>query len=150
MTKLQAIRAFMNYVLGEKIVIANDKFDNSNFAMDIINPVPRVKLPKNLTFAPDKEDKIFRKDFIERCPMARGFSSITLTLLHECGHWATRSIMDIVEYDKMKYNANTQEEYMSIPWEHLATEWAICWLHSPVNRKMAKAFEQFYFGHRKE
>ncbi len=150
MTKLQAIRAFMNYVLGEKIVIANDKYEDSNFAMDISNSIPRIKLPRNLTFTPDEADKAFRKDFIERCPMAQGFSSITITLLHECGHWATRSIMDIVEYDKMKYNADTPEDYINIPWEHLATEWAICWLYSPVNRKMAKVFEQFYFGHRKE
>ena len=150
MTKLQAIRAFMNYVLGEKIVIANDKFEGSNFAMDISNPIPRVKLPRNLTFTPDEADKAFRKDFIERCPMAQGFSSITITLLHECGHWATRSIVDIVEYDKMRNKAHTMQMYMAIPWERLATEWAICWLCSPVNRKMAKAFEQFYFGHRKE
>ena len=146
MTKLQAIRSFMNYVLEDKVTIARDKFENSNFGMDIMNPNPRLKLPRNLDFQPDECDKAFRKNFVERCPLARGFSSITITLLHECGHWATRSIMDIVEYEKMHCQVCSQEEYMEIPWEHLATEWAICWLYSPVNRKMAKAFEKEYFG----
>ena len=150
MTKLQAIRKFMGAVLDEQIVIAKDKFADSNFGMDINNTIPRIKLPYNLNFTPDEVDKIFRKDFVNRCPLARGFSSITLTLLHECGHWATRSVMDIVEYDKMHWQAYTQEQYMAIPWEHLATDWAICWLYSPVNRKIAKAFEKEYFGYGKE
>lgn len=146
MTKQQAIRTFMKFVLDDKIVIARNKFNDSNFAMDITNPIPRIVLPKNLNFKPDEADKAFRKDFVNRCSFAKGFSSITLTILHECGHWATRSIMDIIEYDKMKYTAFTQEQYMAIPWEHLATDWAICWLYSPANRKAAKAFERAYFG----
>ena len=150
MTKLQAIRSFMTYVLEEKVTIANDKFESSNFGMDIINSTPRVKLPRNLDFKPDRCDRAFRKNFVKRCPLAQGFSSITITLLHECGHWATRSIMDIVEYEKMHSKVCSQEEYMQIPWEHLATEWAICWLYSPVNRKIAKEFEKDYFGYRKE
>jgi hypothetical protein len=150
MTKLQAIRSFMNYVLREQIVIAKDRLESGNFAMDIINSVPRVILPQDLNATHDECDKAFRKDFIQRCPLARGFSSITLTLLHECGHWETRSNMDIIEYSKMKYNVYTQEQYMKIPWEHLATEWAICWLYSPMNRKVAKAFEKNYFGYGKE
>lgn len=150
MTKLQAIRKFMGLVLDEQVVIARDKYADSNFGMSISNPVPRVKLPSNLNFIPDEVDKAFRRDFVNRCPLARGFSSITLTLLHECGHWATRSVMDVVEYDKMHWQAYTQEQYMAIPWEHLATDWAICWLYSPVNRKIAKAFEKEYFGYEKE
>ena len=150
MTKLQAIRKFMEFVLEEKIVIARDRFEENNYGMDIVNPIPRVKLPKSFDSTPDEVDKAFRKNFIERCPLAQGFSSITLTLLHECGHWATRSVMDMIEYDKMHWQAYTQEQYMAIPWEHLATDWAICWLYSPVNRKIAKAFEKDYFGYGKE
>ena len=150
MTKLQAIRMFMRFVLNEPVVIAKDRFDYSNFGMDVVNPIPRIKLPKDLNVKPDANDKAFRKDFVKRCPLAQGFSSITITLLHECGHWATRSVMDFFEYDKMHKKVHSQEEYMKIPWEHLATEWAICWLYSPVNRKMAKVFEQLYFGYRKE
>lgn len=150
MTKLQAIRAFTNSVLDQKIIIAKEKFEDNNFAMGIFDDVPRLKLPKNLNFKYDNIDKSFRRNFVERCPLARGFSSITLTLLHECGHWATRSVMNIVEYSKMREDAYTQEQYMQIPWEHLATEWAICWLYSPVNRKIAKEFEKDYFGYGKE
>ena len=150
MTKLQAIRAFMNLVLEEKVIIAKDKFEDSNFAIGVLTDQPRLKLPRNLNFKYDEADKSFRKDFITRCPFARGFSSITLTLLHECGHWATRSVIDVVEYERMVNTAYTQEQYMAVPWEHLATEWAICWLHSPANRKIAKAFEKNYFGYGKE
>lgn len=146
MTKLQAIRHFTTFVLSEKVTIARDRFTGSNFGMGILSNTPRLKLPDSLDYPPDECDKAFRKDFVERCPLARGFSSITLTLLHECGHWATRSIIDIVEYEKWHVRAESQEEYMKIPWEHLATEWAICWLHSPANRKVAKAFEREYFG----
>lgn len=146
MTKLQAIRHFTTFVLSEKVTIARDRFMGSNFGMGILSSSPRLKLPDSLDYPPDECDKAFRKNFVERCPLARGFSSITLTLLHECGHWATRSIIDIVEYEKWHERAESQEEYMKIPWEHLATEWAICWLHSPANRKAAKAFEREYFG----
>lgn len=146
MTKLQAIRHFTAFVLSEKVTIARERFAGSNFGMGIFDSNPRLKLPYSLDFTPDESDKAFRRDFVKRCPLARGFSSITLTLLHECGHWATRSIIDIVEYAKWRDRAESQEEYMKIPWEHLATEWAICWLHSPANRKAAKAFEKAYFG----
>ena len=149
MTKLQAIREFVALALGEqKVVIARDKFDDGNYAMDIDNNYPRVKLPDNLGAEMDEGDRIFRKDFIERCPMAKGFANITLTLLHECGHWATRSVFDCIEYDRMVKEAYCQTMYMAIPWEHLATEWAICWLYTPINRKIAKAFERNYFNQR--
>lgn len=147
MTKLQVIRAFTSFVLAEKVIIARDRFDDTNFAMDIANPQPRLKLPKNLNFKYDIVDKQFRKNFVERCPLAQGFSNIILTLLHECGHWETRSVLNIVEYDKMASKAYTMEMYMAIPWEHLATDWAICWLNCPANRKIAKQFEKLYFGH---
>lgn len=147
MTKLKAIRWFMEYVTGERIVIAREKFNCSNYAMDIYNECPRLKLPNSLDIAPDECDKIFRKDFVERCPMAKGFSNITITLLHEAGHWATRSLMNEAVYSKMAEQAESQEMYMKIPWEHLATEWAICWLHCPFNRKMAKLFEKDFFGY---
>jgi hypothetical protein len=150
MTKLQAIRHFTTFVLSEKVTIARDRFAGSNFGMGILSSNPRLKLPDSLDYPPDECDRAFRKDFIERCPLARGFSSITLTLLHECGHWATRSIMDWSEYNKMHKKIHSQEEYMKIPWEHLATEWAICWLYSPINRKIAKEFEKDYFGYGKE
>lgn len=147
MTQLQAIRWFMKSVLCEPITIAKNKLSDNNFGMDIFNSTPRLVLPYNLNCKSDEVDKMFRRNFISRCPLAQGFSNITIVLLHECGHWATRSIMDIGTYNKMKNNVSNMEEYMKIPWEHLATEWAICWLSSPVNRKYAKMFERKYFGY---
>ena len=120
----------------------------NNFGMSWIeDEEPRLHLPKDLNYKRDKRDYAFRRDFINRCPSARGFSNITLSLLHECGHWATRSVMNQWEYDKAVKRVCTQEEYMAIPWEHLATEWASCWLASPWNRKIAKNFEKEYFGY---
>lgn len=147
MTQLQAIRWFTEEVLCEPVTIARNRLPSFNFGMDIANPTPRIVLPYQLTCEYDEIDKMFRKNFISRCPLAQGFSHITLALLHECGHWATRSIMDVVAYDKMTHKANGMMEYMEIPWEHLATEWAICWLSSPVNRKYAKKFERRFFGY---
>lgn len=150
MTKLQAIKDFCSFVCNDKVTIARDKFYDNNWAMDIANKNPRLKTPKIIVDKADMEDKIFRKNFVERCPKAQGFAHITLTLLHECGHWATRSVFDVIEYHKAVQNAYCQTMYMDIPWERLATEWAICWLQCPENRKVAKAFEHNYFRHRKE
>ena len=60
MTKLQAIRDFAQFVLGEKIIIARDRFDTLNYAMDIVNPSPRLKLPQDLNADLDASDRIFR------------------------------------------------------------------------------------------
>ena len=48
MTKLQAIRSFVTAVLNEPTVIAKDRFHNNNFAMDVGNNSPRIKLPVSL------------------------------------------------------------------------------------------------------
>lgn len=122
----------------------------NNFGMSWLDDKPRLHLPTDLNYKRDSRDYAFRKDFTERCPQARGFSNITLSLLHECGHWATRSVMNHLEYDKAVSKVFTQDEYMKIPWEHLATEWAICWLASSFNRKVAKEFEKDYFGYGKD
>lgn len=146
MTKLQAIRNFMDYATESYVTIARDRCEDGNWAMDISNSNPRLKIPADLNRKQDESDKAFRRNFIERCPLAQGFSSVTLTLLHECGHWATRSVMNIIAYDEEVAKAYTQEAYMDNPWETLATQWAICWLLCPENRKRAKKFEKEYFG----
>lgn len=147
MTKLQAIRWFCEIVCQDKVIIAREKFDNHNCAMDISGDCPRIKLFKELNYKIEPTDKQFRADFIKRYPKAKGFSHVTLELLHECGHWATRSVTNMIEYSNMARNCHGMNEYMAIPYEHLATDWAICWLCTPVNRKIAKLFEKFYFGY---
>ncbi len=147
MTKLQAVRAFVSFVCDNKVVIARDKFTGNNMGMSVFGNVPRLKLSKKPFEPMDEIDRQFRNNFISRCPMARGFSHITLSLLHECGHWATRSVIDIIQYSEMSDRATGMEEYMNIPYEHLATDWAIAWLCCPANRKVAKQFEKVFFGY---
>lgn len=143
MTKLQAVRAFGETLAEGKITIARDRYDMGNWGMDIDNDMPRLKVPKDFNYR-DDDDKAFRKDFITRCPIAKGFADVTLTILHEFGHWYSRSAMDIEVYEKIKKN---MDDYFSNPYEVLATQWAICWLLCPVNRKIAKAFERDFFGY---
>lgn len=147
MTKLQAIREFCSYVCEQKVVFARNKYKYNNLGMDIDDKNPRLVLPAQLPSSFDYQDKMFRKNFVQRCPLAQGFSHITLSLLHECGHWATRSVFDVAESEKMEKKVDGYADYMQLPWEQLATQWAICWLNSPANRQMAKRFEREYFGY---
>ena len=143
MTKLQAIREFVNSLAGEHVTIARERCDCGNWAMDIDGATPRLILPKDFEYR-DELDKEFRKDFTTRCPMAKGFSDVTLTILHEFGHWFNRNVMNIVVYDAMVQDETAN--YFANPYEVLATQWAICWLLCPANRKIAKAFEKQFFG----
>lgn len=146
MTQEQAICWFASEVLDEPVTTTRRiLWEGFNFGINIFNTTPRLVIPKDLNCKHDEDDQAFRKNFVTRCPLARGFSAVTTSILHECGHWATRSLMDITVYKQMKNEASSQEQYMKIPWEHLATDWAICWLYSPKNRKLAKEFERKYF-----
>jgi len=142
MTKLQAIRKFVDFIAGEHVTIARNRCDDGNWGMDVSNSTPRLTLPKDFDYR-DDEDKAFRADFVNRCYVAKGFSDVTLTILHEFGHWFNRQVMNIVVYDGL---VKSEDNYFSNPYEMLATQWAICWLLCPANRKIAKAFEKDFFG----
>lgn len=98
-------------------------------------------------------DRTFRKDFVNRCPLARGFADITLTILHELGHMHSEQPFNYSEYihaqiliGKTANNiVEANEMYFKIPNEENATNWAIEWLQDPENRKLAKAFEKEFF-----
>lgn len=139
MTQLQAIRQFATEVAKQKVTIAKHR---KYWGMDVNNPTPRLILPPDLK-AKDSEDKAFRKNFVQRCPLARGFSDITISILHEIGHYFTK------EYLTFEYYAESEnligEEYFNIPAEKVATDWAIDWLQNPTHRKMAKAFERAFY-----
>lgn len=102
--------------------------------------------------------KEFRKDFVSRCPMAKGFANVTLTLLHELGHQETNvgvwSVQDrntaeaklAERFEKGEINKHQlQIEYFRFPDETLATNWAIEWLKDAEHRKIAKIFEKEFF-----
>ena len=142
MTKLQAIRKFASDAAGKTVRIAQKR---RFWAMDTDNySYPRLILPED-TDTNDEEDKTFRANFVSRCPMARGFSNVTISILHEIGHYYTQ------EYITLEYYAEVDntfgEAYYDIEGERVATDWAIQWLQDSDHRKMAKRFEKEYFGH---
>ena len=97
--------------------------------------------------------KEFRKNFVDRCPKARGFANITLSLLHELGHLET-TWYDFGDYDRDAEYAKIltlptnqiNHEYFKLPDEYAATEWAIEWLSKKENRIVAKQFERAFFA----
>lgn len=147
MTKLQAIRWFASQVLGQKVVIPRERLeDNWGMTIGIFATQPRLLIPKELE-KHGINDYEFRKDFTQRYSVAKGFSDATLTILHECGHWATQEQISIWDYEKRRSKCKTSKEYFLMKEERIATDWAIQWLYEPKNRKLAKEFERKYFGY---
>lgn len=147
MGTVEMIRNFATNVCGTPVVIQRERLGDGQYSMSIESSTPRLGLPKNLFAPSDDRDKAFRRNLESICPMARGFSNITISLLHECGHWATRDVYEPVTYTKMEQKAYTQQAYFNIPFEQIATLWAICWLQNPCNRVLAKDFERELFRH---
>lgn len=98
----------------------------------------------------------FEVDFRNRCPMARGFANITLSLLHELGHFYV-DLDDGIQWTEEQRKRELERirtlprilrnlEYFKMPDENGATEWAIAWLNDPEHRKIAKAFEKKFFS----
>ena len=141
MTKLQAIRKFADYVAGEHVICS---YEMNEWAMAMWDSKPRLMLPRNL-LTNDEDDKLFRIDFIARCPLAQGFASVTLSILHEIGHHFHRE--EYIFSDPREYNAATGHWHFLLPCEIVATDWAIEWLQDPEHRKVAKQFERNFFGY---
>lgn len=94
----------------------------------------------------------FSQDFFSRCPMGRGFASVTLAILHELGHLHAQQ--DFEGYDRTKAVQELRKNfppeirnfaYFKLPDEMAATDWAIEWLSNAKNRKIAKRFEKKFF-----
>lgn len=99
--------------------------------------------------------KEFRHNVIMRDPSMNGFSNLTLSLLHELGHFETESKVPC-GYNRDKAEKLIDERgkgdytkinlmYFNLPDEWLATQWAIEWLSNTENRKKAKQFEREFF-----
>ena len=108
-------------------------------------------------FKHDKGGKLFRKDFVQRCARAKGFSDVTISVLHEVGHTMTNQFLPKdydrkTEFEKLKSNlqAKTNKEitlaYFQMQDEVMATNWAIDWLNDAQNRKTAKRFEKKFWA----
>lgn len=141
MTKLQAIRKFADTVAQEHVIIVRD--DDWSFSM--ADTKPRMAIPYDL-MKNDQGDKDFRTDFVRRCPIGKGFANVTLSILHEIGHHFNREVF-IFMTDVKAYNEAQGFDHFKFPCEIVATDWAINWLQSPKNRKIAKAFEKEFFGY---
>lgn len=140
MTRLQAIRKFADIAAGEHVICS---FELNEWAMSMIDAHPRLMLPRDL-MQNDEGDKLFRKDFVERCPMGQGFANVTLSILHEIGHHFNREEYIFCDYEEYE-NAHGSEHF-KLKCEVVATDWAIEWLQDPFHRKIAKAFEHEFFG----
>lgn len=108
---------------------------------------------KKADYKHDFGGKCFRKDFIERCPNAKGFSDVTISLLHEVGHTMTKSQLpddydrekECEKVEKVKGKTAHAFAYFRMLDEMLATDWAIEWLQHKKNRKIAKQFEKKFW-----
>ena len=107
----------------------------------------------NLDELYSKGHKQFAQDFFARCPMGRGFASITITILHEIGHMNAQqdfegySRIEAIRELKNNFPRETINfEYFKLPDEKAATDWAIEWLSCPENRRKAKEFEKKFFA----
>ena len=114
MTKVQAIRQFANTVAKEKVIIARQR---DEWSINVDQVPPRLVLPVDLSENRDV-DKMFRADFVRRYPSARGFANVTISILHELGHYFTREIY--LNTDKSE--GDTMEEHLTLPSEIVATE----------------------------
>ena len=100
-----------------------------------------------------KGSKQFAQDFFSRCPMGRGFASVTITILHELGHMNAQQSFEgynrIEAIEELRKNFPRETinfEYFKLPDEKAATDWAIEWLSHPENRRKAKEFEKKFFA----
>ena len=136
MNKVKLIRDFASLVAGERVIIPRQR---DCWSMGMADSKPRLILPPDPDVK-DEGDREFRKDFVARCPMARGFADVTLSILHEIGHHFNREAYIFSDADEDDY-----ESHFALPYEIIATDWAIAWLQDPEHRKSAKAFERQYF-----
>lgn len=138
MNKTRLIRNFASQVAGEHVIIPRERDD---WMMCMSDSKPRLVLPPDPN-KNDEGDKSFRKNFVSRCPLAKGFANVTISILHELGHHFNREV-----YVFSTINEDDYDSHYDIPYEIVATDWAIEWLQNADNRKMAKAFEREYFGY---
>lgn len=148
MTQLQAVRKFASMVAEHQVIIARQRLKN-NWAMciNIWSDECRLMVPDNFKSTADIADGLFRKDFVARYNPGRGFSNTTLTILHEVGHYKTRTEIDWFKDEKLRKRVHGQKEYMMLESERRATDWAIQWLYSAEHRRLAKQFEKEFFGY---
>lgn len=87
----------------------------------------------------------------KRAPYMKGFSQVVRVLLHEFGHHMTyHTIIALYGEDEMTrlYHEakGSNEKYLHVPTEWVATQWAIKWLADADHRKIAREFEHKFWA----
>ena len=159
------MKAFLNEacdlltVDGEIVEIMLHKSDC--FQADIVenqSEYDELDVYYNLDELFSESSKLFRNYWTEICPMLKGFSDVTISLLHELGHLETneeirpdfpvfaRELAMLAIEDRVTDNTERNNLYFALPDEKAATEWAITWLSDAGNRRKAKKFEKKFFA----
>ena len=102
MDKIKLIRDFASLVAGERVIIPRKR---DCWSLSMADAKPRLILPPDPD-QNDEEDKAFRKDFVQRCLMARGFANVTLSILHEIGHHFNREAYIFSDVNEDEYESH--------------------------------------------
>lgn len=97
-----------------------------------------INLKDTLYYTHDEGTKsaiAFKNNFITRYPDAANYLDITLSILHEIGHYMTRDEMNYIYPDTYTY-----DEYFAVHDEMIATNWAINYIIN--NEERVKNFEK--------
>ena len=152
------IKSFVEdfFPLCVDVELAWDNDSSINYAICADEDEVTIYIPnwKKANFKNDNGGKCFRKDFTERCPLGKGFSDITISLLHEIGHAMTNRDLpenydrasECAKVNRIKDNSERCFAYFKMLDETLATDWAIKWLQDPEQRKIAKDFEKQFWA----
>jgi hypothetical protein len=93
---------------------------------------------------------VILRDMAQRGKHMKGFSRITKILLHEIGHLATYTKVhnkySTDELVELHHHCRNNYNYIRLPDEYAATQWAIDWLKDANNRKTAKQFEKKFWA----
>lgn len=166
---VNTMREFVNnassltYCCGTKKSHITMKKDTNFSALvynsEINNDLPNHTIYYNFDELKTKPISYFRTSWSAVDSILKGFSDVTIVLLHELGHLHTQDDVLASGYTIEKRKAeweeisktikNTKEanqHYYLMTDEMIATLWAIEWLHNTENRKMAKAFEKKFFA----
>ena len=138
---------------GEHITVTSKFNEFSSNPIEYTICVPKWKAYKfNKKSLVDEQ---FEKYFYSLSEYAKGFSLVTLSILHELGHLATDEDIPynydrFAELDKIQCKAKDEKHLNSLYFrlfdEKMATLWAAKWLSVKSNRNLAKAFEDEFYA----
>lgn len=149
-----------NYSMVGKPCFSVHQHSDNSFSIQFSNNFNHFTVNYTLDWH-DSVHTAFRAYFTKDSAIGKGFSTATLSFLHELGHYYTRyDVPSNYEHNyelykrmrdhRAEFMASPAEwntkYYFSLPDEALATNWANEWLKDAEHRKIAKAFERQFFA----